>query len=356
MANITERTLKDGTKRYTVIVRIKGCDARTKTFRRKTDANNWTAKTESAIRDGVQLTTRIALKKTLGDAIDRYIIEELPKKPSLEKDQTVQLNWFKAELGLIALGNVTTPLIAQCRDKLSVGVGQHGKPRSPATVKNYLAALSAMFSHCVSEWEWTQDNPVKRVKKPKVSNDRVRFLDDDELQRFLNACLESSNKQLYLCVVLAISTGMRQAEQMKLTWEDVNINTGFITLNETKNGEPRKVPLAGHGLELLKEHAKAKRLTTNLLFPSSKKNLQAIDLRRPFTNALLAAEITDFHWHDLRHCTASYLLMNGASLPEIAKVLGHKTLHMVMRYSHMSDAHASNVVTSMNTKIFGGVL
>lgn len=355
MANITERTLKDGAKRYTVIVRIKGCDARTKTFRRKTDANNWAAKTEASIRDGIQLTTRIALKKTLGDAIDRYILEVLPEKPSLEKDQTTQLNWFKEELGLIALGNVTTPLIAQCRDKLSVEAGRHGKIRSPATIKNYLAALSAMFSHCVSEWEWTQDNPVKRVKKPTVSNDRVRFLDDDERQRFLKACQESSNKQLYLCVILAISTGMRQAEQMELTWKDVDTKTGFILLNKTKNGERRKVPLAGHGLELLKEHAKLRQLTTTLLFPSTKFPQQAIDLRRPFTNALIAAQITDFHWHDLRHCTASYLLMDGASLPEIAKVLGHKTLHMVMRYSHMSNDHASNVVASMNAKIFGGV-
>ena len=355
MANITERTLKDGTKRYTVIVRIKGCDTRTKTFRRKTDANNWVSKIETSIRDGVQLTTRIALKKTLGDAIDRYILEVLPEKPSLEKDQTTQLNWFKAELGLIALGNVTTPLIAQCRDKLSVEAGQYGKPRSPATVKNYLAALSAMFSHCVSEWEWTQDNPVKRVKKPSVSNDRVRFLDDDERQRFLNACQESSNKQLYLCVILAMSTGMRQAELMELTWKDVDIKADFLLLNKTKNGNRRHVPLAGHGLELLKEHAKLRRIDTSLLFPSKKDPLKPIDLRRPFENAVKLANIDDFHWHDLRHCCASYLLMNGASLPEIAKILGHKTLAMVMRYSHMSNDHASNVVASMNAKIFGGV-
>ena len=65
------------------------------------------------------------------------------------------------------------------------------------------------------------------------------------------------------------------------------------------------------------------------------------------------AEINDFHWHDLRHCTASYLAMNGASLAEIAEVLGHKTLAMVKRYAHLSDGHVSNVVASMNAKIFG---
>ncbi len=66
------------------------------------------------------------------------------------------------------------------------------------------------------------------------------------------------------------------------------------------------------------------------------------------------AEIDDFRFHDLRHSTASYLAMNGASLAEIAAVLGHKTLQMVKRYTHLSDQHTAGVVASMNEKIFGG--
>jgi site-specific recombinase XerD len=70
---------------------------------------------------------------------------------------------------------------------------------------------------------------------------------------------------------------------------------------------------------------------------------------------LKQAEVVNFRWHDIRHTTASYLAMNGASLAEIAEVLGHKTLAMVKRYAHLSDGHVSNVVASMNAKIFGGV-
>ena len=65
------------------------------------------------------------------------------------------------------------------------------------------------------------------------------------------------------------------------------------------------------------------------------------------------AEIEDFRFHDLRHCAASYLAMNGATLAEIAAVLGHKTLAMVKRYSHISEQHTASVVTRMNEKIFG---
>ena len=77
-----------------------------------------------------------------------------------------------------------------------------------------------------------------------------------------------------------------------------------------------------------------------------------LDLTAPWRTALKRAEITDFRWHDLRHSAASYLAMNGASLAEIAEVLGHKTLAMVKRYAHLSEAHTAAVVERMNAAIF----
>ena len=68
---------------------------------------------------------------------------------------------------------------------------------------------------------------------------------------------------------------------------------------------------------------------------------------------LKEAGIENFKFHDLRHSAASYLAMNGASLAEIAEVLGHKTLQMVKRYSHLSEQHTASVVSKMNEKIFG---
>lgn len=146
---------------------------------------------------------------------------------------------------------------------------------------------------------------------------------------------------------------MRQGELMGLKWQDVNLKNSYIILHETKNGERRRVPLSGLGLELLREHAKVRRLDTDLLFPSKTKAHTPINLRYTWLKALNDAGIDDFHWHDLRHSTASYLAMNGASLPEIAEVLGHRDLSMVKRYAHLSDAHVSSVVASMNAKIFG---
>ena len=67
------------------------------------------------------------------------------------------------------------------------------------------------------------------------------------------------------------------------------------------------------------------------------------------------AGVKNFRFHDLRHSAASYLAMSGASLPEIAAVLGHKTYQMVKRYAHLSEQHTAGVVASMNKKIFAEI-
>ena len=69
------------------------------------------------------------------------------------------------------------------------------------------------------------------------------------------------------------------------------------------------------------------------------KKAEYLNLRQPWEAALQTAGITDFHWHDLRHTAASYLAMSGVSLVEISKILGHRTMQMVSRYSHLSDGH-----------------
>lgn len=205
----------------------------------------------------------------------------------------------------------------------------------------------------IKEWGWIEDNPLRKVTKPKEPRGRVRFLSNEERVRFLEECKKSESQYLYAAVVLALSTGGRRMEILGLTWKDIDFDRGVITLHETKNRERRVLPLAGHALELIQQLTKVRHVKCNLVFPG-KDLKKPVDLRTPFENALKRAEITDFRWHDLRHSCASYLAMNHASLAEIAEILGHKTLQMVKRYAHLSEAHTSKVVARMNQVIFGG--
>ncbi|MDW9176985.1 site-specific integrase [Legionella pneumophila] len=352
MASIEKRISKDGKTSYRVKVRLKGFPVQNATFDRLTDARKWAQQTESAIRDGRHFKTTEAKKRTLEELIDRYVTDILPTKPKNSKNTLLHLNWWKEELGKYSLADITPALIAQKRDKLSSETTSRNKLRSPSTVVRYMAALSHSLTIAVKEWGWLDDSPMRKVTKPKEPRGRVRFLSDDERTRLLNECKKSDSQYLYIAVVLALSTGARRMELMGLKWADIDFNRQSIILHETKNGERRALPLTGRAFDLIKNLSKIRHVSCNLVFPG--KNLNApVDLRTPFENALKRAEIEDFRWHDLRHSCASYLAMNGASLAEIAEILGHKTLQMVKRYAHLSDAHTSKVVARMNEKIFG---
>jgi len=353
MANIEKRTSNDGKISYRVKIRIKGHPAETATFERITDAKDWAKITEGAIKDRRYFRNTESKKRTLAELIDKYIEDVLPQKPKSEAKQKSQLEWWKKELGDYFLIDITPAIIAEKRDALSKENTRFKRKYSPATINRYLAALSHALTIAANDWGWLEDSPMRKVSKNKEPRGRVRFLADDERKALLAVCKKSGSEYLYPLVVLALSTGMRQGEILGLTWADVNLDKQYLILHETKNGERRRVPLTGLAHAEIKKLSKVRRIDTGLLFPHPTIKDQHFDLRTPWEAVLTKAEIKDFRFHDLRHSTASYLAMNGASLAEIAEVLGHKTLQMVKRYAHLSEAHTSKVVASMNAKFFG---
>jgi integrase len=354
MASIEKRTGSDGTTGYRVKVRLRGYPTQSATFERRTDARKWAQSTEVAIRERRHFKQAEAKKHTVADMVERFLRSVLPhKSKSSAYKYSQQLRWWRDQIGSYTLADASPALIGERRDMLARTINQRGTVNTPATVNRYLAALSVAFSIAVNEWGWLDDSPMRKVSKLKEPRGRVRYLSDNERERLLTACRKSESEDLYVAVVLALSTGARRMEIWGMRWPQVDFNRQTITLHDTKNGERRVLPLAGHAFELMRQRAKVRRLDSDLVFPGKKKALP-IDLRTPFETALQRAGIDDFRWHDLRHSTASYLAMNGATLAEIAEVLGHKTLAMVKRYAHLSEAHTATVVGKMNSRIFGG--
>lgn len=355
MANIQERVAKDGKTTYRVQVRLRGYPSQTATFNRKTDARRWAQQIETAIREGRHFKTAEAKKRTLSELIDRYIEQVLPNKPKSFNKQSAQLLWWKEQLGAYVLADITPALIAEYRDLLLGEMTYRKTKRSNSTVVRYLAALSHAFTIAMKEWGWIDDSPLRKVSKPKEPNGRVRFLDTEERSRLLDACKESKNPYLHPIVVLALATGMRKSEILNLTWGNIDLERNKIVLFETKNGERRVVPLSNHTKAILLSIKEQNPESFFFIFPRQKgqKPQKPIDIRTAWEGVLKEARIRDFRFHDLRHCCASYLLMNGASLAEISEVLGHKTLAMVKRYAHMSEGHAAKIISKMNDSIFG---
>lgn len=354
MAVIEERKSKDGIS-YRVKIRLKGHKPQEATFKRKTDAKNWAASTETAMRENRYFKCAESKKRTLAELIDKYIEIILPEKSeSMQASQAKQLAWWKDKAGYYLLADFTSQVIASLRIELANSPTPRGDKRTNATVNRYLAAISHVLTTAVNEWEWLETNPVLKIKRHNEGQGRVRYLDDDERIKLLQASKESTNKYLYTIVVLALSTGMRKGEILSLKRRDVFLNEKFVVLQKTKNKERRRVPIIGHAHKLLTQHLKIVRLDSDYVFPS-KDGKQSIDIKRPWEVAVSKAEITDFRFHDLRHSCASYLAMNGATQRDLMEVLGHKTVQMTKRYSHLSDSHVSSVIGSMNEKIFGDI-
>lgn len=356
MAVIENRINNDGTKTYRVKIRVKGQKPISKTFARRTDAVLWAKRTEVEIAEGRYFPERAGKAKTLADLIDRYIAMELPKRQKDRKRVEMHLNWWKQDCGYMLITEVTPSRLAEARDRLlqseTTGNWKEKRFKSPATVNRYMASLSHAFSTAVNEWEWLTINPMGRVRRPTEAQPRVRFLSDGERERLLTACQESQNPYLYTIVVVALSTGARYSEIMNLRWHDVDLVRGMARLNKTKNKERRSLPLTHHALSLLRTlHEQANATDTAFVFARTD-GKAPMELRKHWYAAMTAAGIEDFRFHDLRHSAASYLAMNGATLAEIAEVLGHKTLQMVKRYAHLSDQHVAGVVERMNKAIF----
>jgi len=352
MGTITERLDKNGQKAFQVKIRIKGFPVQSASFTRITDARRWEQQTEAAIREHRFFPQDKSQNTVLSELIERYIQTILPRKPKSYKDQKQQLLVWDKHIGNLRVADITPALISEIRDRLLLEVTHRRKPRSPATINRYTAVLRHLFTIAIKEWQICRENPVSALPKLKETRGRTRYLSPDERRKLLEACKESDNKYLYTVVVLAISIGARKSEILTLKWENVDLNRQTITLTETKNNEIRSVPLQGLALDLIRDLAESSNMNPDdYLFKSDKVDKPVI-IAKSWNTVVKKINLKDFRFHDLRHTTASYLAMNGASLNEIAEVLGHKTLDMVMRYAHLSEGHTKRVVGDMNNKIF----
>lgn len=348
------RINKDGVEvvSYQAIARVKGYPEKVKTFRLEKEAIRWETKTKAAMFDGSFRDDKAVKDKTLAEAIDRLLEDPFFLSKKDWKTNEGHLRYWRKELGKYALSKLTPDLIAKKRDELVQEVTVRGKLRSYASANRYLTSLSGLFRVALEEWRWINENPLRFVRKLKEPRGRTRFLSDEERQCLLEVCKKSKSSYLYPVVILALATGMRRGEILKLTWSNVDLQTGKVTLHETKNGERRVVYVTSHALEILQQHAESFMFQSPFLF-SNKHGVKPVDITQSWQHAVNQAQLEDFKFHDLRHSAASYLAMNGASPSEIAEILGHKTLAMVKRYAHLSESHSKGVLEKMNERMFG---
>lgn len=355
MAYIEKREQSNGTVTYRVRIRQKGAPALSSSFQTRRQAIEWAQRMEAEVRAGRYFGREEGREKTFTQFIDRYIEKELPKNPKAYAKQKLLLTWWKSHLGKYFLCHITPSIIAELRDLLMSEKTPRGIIRTPSTANRYLAALSRAFTICEREWRWVRENPVLKITRPKENKPRERFLDKQEIARLLEVCKKSRSQYLYAIVLFALSTGARKGEILSLTWNDVDFARMMATFRETKNGETRAVHLSTTIIKRLKEEKERRLVPSAYVFPS-RDGKKPADIKNAWESAVKIAGFKNVCFHSLRHTAASHLCMEGFSTLEIAAVLGHKTLAMVKRYSHLSISATARALDRLNDEIFGDVV
>jgi integrase len=206
----------------------------------------------------------------------------------------------------------------------------------PATANRYKALLSLCFRLGIENGKCNQ-NPARLVRRFRENNERVRFLSDDEEER-LRAAILSECPDRMPDLDIALNTGMRKSEQYGLNWADVDLEGRRVSLKRTKNGSARHIPLNSVALAAFEAIA-AKRDRNGKVFGPADGSHPVLEHRGWWEAVVRKANLIDFHWHDCRHHFASKAVMAGVDLRTLQQLLGHKTLQMVVRYSHLSQSH-----------------
>lgn len=251
------------------------------------------------------------------------------KKPSAIQSDRILLKNLKSFFAGRYLYNIGIQLVEEYKIKRS-------KEVKPATVNRELACLKCLFNRAI-EWGKTEDNPVRKVKLFRENNKRIRYLEKEEIQRLLDNCAP----HLKPIAALAVNTGMRKSEILNLKWIDIDFKRNLLYLIETKNGERREIPINETVKETLMKVLKHPH--SPYVFCSEIGKPYA-NVRTSFDTALKRAGIKDFRFHDLRHTFASHLVMLGIDLRTVQELMGHKTIEMTLRYSHLSPDHKDRAV------------
>jgi len=285
------------------------------------------------------------------------------------------------EFGNLPLKNFTTQLLEKYQTRLLTtkrpalkGTATPREPIAQATVNRRVATIKAMFTKAL-DWNMINEATSKQIHKVKMYKESVtrdHFLSAEEITALLDACssnvvtitgkqIKQKQDHLKPIIIFALNTGCRKDEILSLKWENVDMKHGFINMVQTKNGERRQIPINDTLRDMLK--GLTRRLDVPWVFyevVQQRDKETGIEkeivkrfgsIKRSFITACRKAGIHDFVFHSLRHTFASHLVMGGVDLTTVSRLLGHKSLTMTLRYSHLAPNHLTSAVNVLNSSM-----
>jgi integrase len=260
------------------------------------------------------------------------------KHTEVKSKESICRNHLIPAMGHFRLDRIGKPQIERYK-AIKVSQGLAAK-----TINNHLTVLRKML---VVAHEWDLIDFVPHIQWLKTVPPDFDFLDFDEAERLF----ASADGKWRPMILFAARTGLRLGELRGLTWRNVDLQRGRVTVMQsyvrgrigpTKNNRVRTIPVSGETLSTLKEHRKR---SGSFVFGNGNGDpVAAMTSRRALHRACGAAELRQIGWHTLRHSFASHLVMKGVPLKVVQELMGHATIEMTMRYAHLAPSALDDAI------------
>ena len=319
---------------YRVRITREGKSTLCATFYSRLEALQWGKKTEAQLRLGLYVESD-AIPNPGHGVLFEVSANHYMKTHTIHKKivrcETSRLQILIKRWGNLPVSKVDKSSIISLRDDL-LKMGRSGE-----TINHYFNTISKLFQMLNDEWDLNIPNPIKGIKRMPPSKGRSKRVNLELEFSLLSGCKKLSLQLLHSIIQFALQTGMRRGEIMGLTWADIDLANRKAYLHQTKNGEPRQVPLTRQAMAVLESLPK----DCERVFPMGMSGLrcQFERLKRHLKqewNGCGANPFNDLRFHDFRHEALSRLSDAGLNVIELSHISGHKTLAMLKRYTHPS--------------------
>lgn len=285
--------------------------------------------------------------KTLQDMKDNFarylgeVPDVEPKKHGVKRVKPEgSVNWSNKKLSEVTRGGVLE-LFAN----LTLGCGK-------ATANRTVELLSAIFNNAIENNKFKGVNPCKSLNKHKPQQ-RERFIQVDELERFFEAVAKENNESIRDYVLLSLLTGARKSNVLSMKWENVNISRATWFLPDTKNDTSQTIPLTIAALEVLQRRLISK--SSDFVFAGNGVTGHMTTPKRAWARVLENAKLANLTLHDLRRTLGSWQATTGASLIVIGKTLNHKKVDTTAIYARLGlDPVRESMETAQRAMLTAG--
>jgi integrase len=310
--------------KYQAIVRIVGHPPLARSFVHKRDALRWSNEVELKIRRSDAGILKIKYP-SFKDISLRYLNEvSIHKRQTTNNLERAVLNpLMKEAWSEYPINKISPLIIGRYRDL-------QRKIVKNSTINRKLDVISTIYTTCKKEWGYPVDNPILSIRRPKNNESRDRRLSDRELNLLLRG--NRTTEKLRTIIEIALETGMRQSEILRIHPNHIRGQTLFIPIAKTK---PRLIPLTKRAVEILK----------NAPLPF---NMDRYALGIRFRRLTKHYGIKDLHFHDLRHQSLTdFMKDKGLDVPETMLIAGHEDPRMLLRI--YNNLKVSDVAEKLNS-------